>query len=434
MSTGEHSSPITLQETRRKDLRQLEGVMKETEETATADHFENNPEKDSASVLQPFLDRIPINSSIPGIKNAPVVDLKTGDNVKDAIELLYTKNAFGAPIADDLDPDITVGRFPDRYIGFIDFATMVLWSLEKCEKAHIPSGKSSIWSLLEQNPEIGSTKVGELAKSFLWNPFFPVRLEDTLFHVLLLLSKHPVQVVPVVQQSLLQVIGFITQNALIQLLLQSDGLAWFDSIAKKIRIVYGSVRFENEENLGYVYGDESIAKALHILFKSQIGAIAVIYRQTRSLIGSVRNSDVYLLMENDNLFHNRKIVTVEEFIHIETSNPDSDPIIERDIGSLLSAGILHLRNNFLPRMDSPATNKKTDTLKQAMENVAETKSSFSFQVDDLQRPLGVLTLRDIILQFAPPSMNSNIDGGGFFESALEQTGCQVKDGTLVCDH
>ena len=60
-----------MQGTRRADLRQLEGVMKETEETAPADHVENNPGKDSASALQLFLDRIPINSSIPGIKNGP---------------------------------------------------------------------------------------------------------------------------------------------------------------------------------------------------------------------------------------------------------------------------------------------------------------------------------------------------------------------------
>ena len=158
-------------------MRQLEGVMKETEETAMADHVEDKPGNDYASALQLFLDGIPINSSIPGIKNAlgnsfvtyyrhlffskdglnptgflllvatgypmlsmefvflsrfnlQILELKTGDNVKNAIELLYTKNAFGALIADVLDPDITVGRFSDRYIGFIDFATMVLWSLE----------------------------------------------------------------------------------------------------------------------------------------------------------------------------------------------------------------------------------------------------------------------------------------------------------------
>ena len=60
-----------------------------------------------------------------------VVELKTEDNVKDAIELLYTKNTFGAPITDVLaSDDTTVGRFLDRFIGFIDFATLVLWSIE----------------------------------------------------------------------------------------------------------------------------------------------------------------------------------------------------------------------------------------------------------------------------------------------------------------
>ncbi|EOX97978.1 SNF1-related protein kinase regulatory subunit gamma 1, putative [Theobroma cacao] len=363
-----------MQETRRADLRQLEGVMREAEGgvvekkgIATADHVQNNPGKDSATALQLFLD---------------LVEVKTGDNVKDAIELLYTKNVFGAPIADVLDPDTTVGRFFDRYIGFIDFATMVLWSLEKCEKAGVPTdsgaseetGKSSIMSLLEQDADIGHTKVGELAKSFLWIRFS--------LHGAIWSSGH----------------WFC--YAVIQLLLPSDGLAWFDSIAEKSLSEFW---FENEE-------------------------------KTQRLIGRVTSSDVYLLMENDNLFHNRKVVTVEEFIHMETSNPDSDPTIERDIGALLSAGVLHLRNSFLPRMDSPVTNKKSDTLKQAMKNVAETKSNCSFLVDELQRPVGVFTLRDIILQFAPPSVDSNIHRGGFFESALEQTGCQVKDGTIVCDH
>ncbi|XP_040944309.1 uncharacterized protein [Gossypium hirsutum] len=402
----------------RTDLKLLEGgVLKEAEETIKADHVGNNPEtdSDSATALQLFLDRIPINNSIPGIKNSPVVELKTGDTVKDAIEFLYTKNAFGAPIVDVLDPEIPLTRFPDRYIGFLDFATLVLWSLQNASKetgnASKETGKGNFMSLLEKNPEIGNTK-------------------DTLFHVLLLISKHRIQVVPVVEQSNLKVTGFVTQNAVIQLLLQSDGLTWFDSIAEK---PLSEFRFENE-SVSFVYGDESIADALHVLFKSQTGAVAVINRQTRMLIGSVRNGDVYLLMENDKIFRDRKVVTVEEFIRIETSDRDPDPTIERDMGALLSAGVLQLRNKYRPRMDSPVTNKKTDTLKEAMKNVARTKSDFCFQVDDSQHLLGILTLRDIILQFSPPSMNSNIDGGGFFETALELTGCQIKGGTLVCDH
>ncbi|PPS05953.1 hypothetical protein GOBAR_AA14720 [Gossypium barbadense] len=325
-----------MQDTRRTDMKLLEGgVLKEAEETIKADHVGNNPEtdSDSATALQLFLDRIPINNSIPGIKNSPVVELKTGDTVKDAIEFLYSKNAFGAPIVDVLDPEIPLTRFPYRYIGFLDFATL---------NASKETGKGNFVSLLEKNPETGHTKVGELAKSFLWNPFFPVRLDDTLFHVLLLISKHRIRVVPVIEQSNLKVTGFVTQNAVIQLLLQSDGLTWFDSIAEK---PLSEFRFENE-SVSFVYGDESIADALHVLFKSQTGAVAVIDRQTRMLIGSVRNGDVYLLLENEKIFRDRKVVTVEEFIRIETSNQDPDPTIERDMGALLSAGVLQLRNKY----------------------------------------------------------------------------------------
>ncbi|XP_041016286.1 SNF1-related protein kinase regulatory subunit gamma-1-like [Juglans microcarpa x Juglans regia] len=402
------------------DSRQMESVMKDSESgmlemkevlISNLNSGHKKQQLDSGTSLQLFLDRIPI-SSIPGINNSSVLELKTGDTVGDAIQMLYEKDVFGVPIADilDLDPDDDRRRFSDRYIGFIDFASMFLWCLE--------------------NPDIGQTKVGELAKSFLWNPFFPVHLDETLFRVLLLLSKHPLQVVPVIDRTNSNVTGFVTQNAVIQLLLQSSGLEWFDSIANK---PLSEFRFENEEHVVHVYGDQSIAEALHVLWGSRIGVVAVLNRETNRLIGSIRSSDIYLLVENETFLHDRKNLTIEEFIHVETGNKGSDPTIEWDLGALFSAGILRLKNNFLPRMDSPVTNKKTDTLMQVMKNMAETKSTFSFLVNDFQQAKGVFTPRDVIVQFAPPCIDSTIHGVGFFESALDQTRCHVKDGTLVCN-
>ncbi|MCH97293.1 SNF1-related protein kinase regulatory subunit gamma-1-like, partial [Trifolium medium] len=74
-------------------------------------------------------------------------------------------------------------------------------------------------------------------------------------------------------------------------------------------------------------------------------------------------------------------------------------------------------------MDSPVTNKKNNTLKQVIEHMTETNSSFSFLMNDNDQVTGLITVRDIILQFAPPCVNSSIGGGGFFELALEQSGC-----------
>lgn len=116
---------------------------------------------------------------------------------------------------------------------------------------------------------------------------------------------------------------------------------------------------------------------------------------------------------------------------METGRADSDPTIERDIGALISAGALRLKNSFLPRMDQPVTNKKMDTLKEAMKKLADTKSNFSFLVNDSHQATGLLTIRDIIIQFAPPCIDSSFHGDGFFKSALEQTGCKVKNGTIA---
>ncbi|RQO95825.1 hypothetical protein POPTR_009G118700v4 [Populus trichocarpa] len=438
-----------MQQSKMMDFKKLEDVMKQPEGFSLVDKKENlvsnfmadqkHHQIDSGSALQMFLDHIPI-SSIPGIKSSPVVELKIEDRVKDAIHLLYEKNVSGAPIADVVDPDTIIGRFSDQYVGYIDLAGMVLWALEECEKAYMQTrgtdgdenGKSSMFTMLEDNPQIGQTKVGELAKSYLWDPFFPVHLDDTLFHVLLLLSNHHrLQVVPVIERSNFQGIGFVTQNAVIQLLLQSSGLEWFDSIADK---ALSEFRFGNEERVDLVYGDRSLAEALHILRESRIGVVAVVNRENKKVIGCIRNSDVYLLLENNEILGDRKRLTAGEFIHTETAKENSDGTFERDLGALFAAGALQLRNNFLTKMDSPVTTKKSNTLKQAMKDLAETKGCFCFLVNDAQQPAGLLTLRDVIIQFAPPCIDSNIHGGGFFESALEQTGCQVKNGTVICDH
>ncbi|CAN1125314.1 SNF1-related protein kinase regulatory subunit gamma-1, partial [Linum perenne] len=396
-------------------------------------HIHDQNQLDSGTALQTFLDHIPINA-IPGIHNSSsVMEVKAGDSVRDAIDMLYKKNVLGAPIADFIDPENMSGRVSDRYMGFIDFSRMLLWCIHKCDKSHNNQSTinvvDSFFTMLHHNPDIAETKVGELAKSFLWDPFFPVHLEDTLFHVLLLLCKHQLQVVPVVEKSELQVIGFVTQNAVIQLLLQSTGLEWFDAIADKPLSEY------REEHLTSVYGDQRLSEALNLLWESQIGVVAVVSRENKSVVGCIRNSDAYLLVENTNLFTNRKSITAGEFIHTESaeSATDGDPTIQRDLGALLSAGTLKLKNAFLPKMDSVVTNKRSDTLKQAMVEMAKTNSNFSFLVDGSNRPTGILTSRDVIVQFAPPCMDSSFQGGGFFDFALEQAGCQEKNGTVICN-
>nr|XP_011459643.1 PREDICTED: uncharacterized protein LOC101297988 [Fragaria vesca subsp. vesca] len=186
----------------------------ESAQTGLVGNKDRTQQTDSGTALQPFLNRIPI-SAIPGIQNSPVLALKTGDSVRDAIHLLFEKNVCGAPIADS-----DSGGFSEPFIGFIDFATVLLWCLEECEKEENRSrdtgkeevGNYGFFARLEQHPQIGQTKIGELAKSFLWDSYFPVHIDETLFHVLLLLSKHRLHVVPVIERTNSQLTGFISQD------------------------------------------------------------------------------------------------------------------------------------------------------------------------------------------------------------------------------
>ena len=57
-----------------------------------------------------------------------ILEIKPDDHVQDVITLLYNKKVSGAPIVDDVKSDF--GKFLDRDIGFIEFSSMVLWSLE----------------------------------------------------------------------------------------------------------------------------------------------------------------------------------------------------------------------------------------------------------------------------------------------------------------
>ncbi|KAM0012850.1 putative CBS domain-containing protein [Helianthus debilis subsp. tardiflorus] len=399
------------------------------------------PPVDSATALQLFLDHIPI-SSIPGIHNSPstVLVVKTHTCMKDGIKMLYEKNVSGALIDDTSERDPTTSfttSFSHPYIGFISFSNMVLWCLQEFQKHqrgnkidHAKGLKKikshGFFSLLAKIPAVSEAKISELAASFLWNPVFPVKPDQSLFHVLLLLSKHRLSVVPVTEHFSSKVVGYVTEHSVNHILLQSSGLEWFDSIADK---PLSDFRFEQNDQIVSVYNDESIAEAVHILWNNKVCAIAVVERQTQKLIGCVRVSDIHRLLDDDHIFTEREDTSVDRFIHKETEQINHD--VNHELGALISAGTLALHNKFEPRVNSPVTNTETDTLKQVMKNLAEKRSNFSFVVDECGRVKGMITLRDILMEFAPPCMDSRIDGGGFFDMALKESGCTIKDGTMV---
>ncbi|XP_031477119.1 uncharacterized protein LOC116248462 isoform X2 [Nymphaea colorata] len=330
---------------------------KEEEDPATVD--------DPNHALKVFLDRIPI-SSIPGIQNSSVLELKPSDSIRDAIALLHQKDVFAAPIADGWATEDR--NFSDHNIGVVDLASMILWCMEEIEKSaeNFDKEGDDLFSALDKLPQIGQATIRELAKSFRWASFLPAYPDDTLLHVLLLLSKHQLKAVPIISHVDSRVIGFLTQNAVLHLLLQCSGLNWFDRIADKALCEF-------------------------------------------------REMTVMELIDADAM---------------RSSVPSSPEVpIEGELGALLSAGTLHLKSAGLPKMNFVVTNQRTDRLKQAMEKLVHCRSDRSFLVEK-EKIVGVVTIRDILMQFSPPA-DANVGRGGFFQSALHETGCHDDKGNPV---
>ncbi|RWW26801.1 hypothetical protein GW17_00008796, partial [Ensete ventricosum] len=102
-----------------------------------------------------------------------VFEIKFDDCVAHAIRLLYENNVSGAAIIDPADS--ASKKSMDRDIGFIDFSSMVLWSLEVSDRtvsfiyicyqeidkvrAVSKEGNHGFFDMLEKNSHIGRTKV-----------------------------------------------------------------------------------------------------------------------------------------------------------------------------------------------------------------------------------------------------------------------------------
>ncbi|KAL9262562.1 hypothetical protein AKJ16_DCAP08753 [Drosera capensis] len=196
---------------------------------------------DPSIALKNFLERVPISSN-------SVIDHSSD-----------LADSWGGGESDLIAP---VTKFADRYIGFVDFPSMLLWGLEAIDqqdefasKKDAPTDSNiTVFSMLQKSPRLSLAK-WQIWQNRVWQLFFPVHLEvDTLLHVLLLPLKA------------------CALYSVIHLLLQASGLEWFDSIANKTLLEF---RFEHEVSASQVYGDQSVAEVLDILWHDRANVVVV---------------------------------------------------------------------------------------------------------------------------------------------------------------
>ncbi|MCO5549096.1 hypothetical protein L7F22_002562 [Adiantum nelumboides] len=372
-----------------------------------------------------------------------ILELRLKECIGEAIKHLYVDSVMGAPVCDETCIEDGGGiTETDPYTGLVELSSMVLWVLEELEKADREARKRGLGELntdtrflkedenvleekgffriLQKHSSVWDTKVAAMARSFMWGPFLPVRPEDTLLHALLMLSKHSLKAVPVMDAKINRVTGFITQDAAIQLLLQCGGLEWFDSIADK-RL--SSFKFEVDDasrDIVHIDSKKTVLEAMMSLWKHRVSGMPIIDSESQKIIGNIRTMDVGLLLDSSEIFERRRSMSLEELMKLEMElnegGLEDENEDEEEMSAIISAAALHLKRGWRPRMSEVVTFTSEDTLKQVMTKLARARADRGFLVDQDMHVVGLVTLRDIIIQFAPPLTQFSQITPGFFHT------------------
>ncbi|KAI4302136.1 hypothetical protein MLD38_037920 [Melastoma candidum] len=379
---------------------------------------------------------IPV-SSFPAVPGGQVVEVPGDASVADALRILSECKILSAPVTNPEEGG-TSKDWRNRYVGIVDYSSIILWTLENAEIAAMAllagsatmagvgagavgalgavalgvtgpvavagltlaavgaamaggmaaekgPGKDAtmaadklgpdFYKVILQEEPFKSTKVRSIIKSYRWAPFIPVSEESSMLSVLLLLSKYRLRNVPVIQHGKPKIQNFITQSAVVQGLDSCRGKDWFDYIAST-RLGDTGLPFMSSDKVVSIQSDGLILEAFKRMRDNRIGGLPVVTGQGKKIIGNVSIRDIRHLLLEPELFTNFRHLTVMDFMNV-----------------------VHSKGGATLKMMPPITCKPDTTLGDVIHTLASRSVHRIYVVSGDDEVLGVITLRDVISCF-----------------------------------
>ncbi|KAJ9549239.1 hypothetical protein OSB04_021782 [Centaurea solstitialis] len=363
-------------------------------------------------------------------------------SIGDAVKVLSESNIVSAPVR---NPDAGDSMdWKDRYLGILDYSSIVLWVLETADLAAaaltatsaaaaglgagtagalgalalgttgpvaaagltaaavgaaVASGVvvekgmgkdaatavdelgEDFYKVILQEEPFKSTQVKSIVKSYRWAPYIPVTTDSSMLSVLLLLSKYRLRNVPVIEPGQPQIKNFITQSAVVKGLEQCKGRDWFDAITTH-RITELGLPFVSKDQVISCQSNELILEAFKKMKENHIGGLPVVEGPTKKIVGNVSIKDIRFLLLKRKIFTNFRKLTTKDFMNtISTTSEDMKKVI------------------------SPITCKMESTLGEVISVLAANSVHRIYVVTDVNDVIGIITLRDVISCFItePPN-------------------------------
>ncbi|CAA7025757.1 unnamed protein product [Microthlaspi erraticum] len=135
----------------------------------------------------------------------------------------------------------------------------------------------------------------EISGTFRWAPFLALQKENSFLTMLLLLSKHKMKSIPVVDLGEAKIESIITQSGVIHMFAECAGLHWFEDWGIK---TLSEVRLPimSKDHIIKIYEDEPVLQVFKLMRRKRIGGIHVVERKSEKPVGNISFRDVHFLI------------------------------------------------------------------------------------------------------------------------------------------
>ncbi|XP_024976523.1 SNF1-related protein kinase regulatory subunit gamma-1-like [Cynara cardunculus var. scolymus] len=360
--------------------------------------------------LNACFESIPV-SEFPHAPPSQVIEIKSDASLSEAVRLLSQNKILSAPVVNVDAPEDA--SWIDRYLGMVEFAGIVVWTLHQSEKNDTldepnlfssaledsmgpavvaaatgmsspryrssqpgsPKTAGNFFELLTSSDLYKNTKVKDISGSFRWAPFLALQTSNSFLTMLLLLSKYRMKSVPVVDPGEQKIDNIITQSAVIHMLEECADLQWFKSWGSKQLCELG-LPLMNANQVIKVNEDEPVLQAFRLMRQKGIGGLPVVSDGNKP-VANISIRDIQFLLIAPEIYKDYRSITAKNFVtsvkrYLE-ENQKSSPLV---------SGMITCRKN--------------ETLEEVISKLDSKEIHRIYVVDEEGNLEGVITLRDII--------------------------------------
>jgi len=285
-------------------------------------------------------------------------DIRDDQTVASTLETLASHKLTSLPVLE---------TSTSKYIGIIDTLDIVAFVAMKFSVVSLLAHES-----YRQMDEFAQKKVKDILHISGRNEYLAIMENSSLKDTIKLLSKPDIHRVMVVNEKK-EFVGLVTQSKLVEFLLQNNDKLT-PTMAKQVE------QWEPRVNLVEIKMNQFVIEAFKTIFDKQVSGVAVT-NDEGELVGNISASDVKHL----------RVQPIGELIH-DLYQPIKHFM---NIRSSMKERVMMAN---LPKSD-PIFVTKTNTMEEVLQQIVSNGVHRVFVVDDNKKPMDVISLRDILVQF-----------------------------------